>query len=223
MVYKKRVYTRPHRKGRRPGQGSMHNYAVARGIPLAMKAFKMAKRLKDMVNTEYKYWDTTLTSTYNTTGNLSILNNPPQGISDTQRIGDSIKCQNLSLRGFIVHSPSAVSGLVRIMIIWDPQNKAAVVGDVLQYSGSVYGVISSKNYDKKFQTKVLHDKAYTLVTSSDSALKQFDIVIPINQHSQFENATQVVNSGALKILIISTETVNTPTVSFLARLSYTDN
>ena len=188
----------------------------------AYSALKIAKRLKDMVNTEYKFFDTQATTNVDYTGSLNILNSMAQGQTDVTRIGDSIKVQNLVVRGAIASSAVATSSL-RMMIIWDPQNKTTTTADVLEYVGSVYAPFSPKDYDKRFQTKVLYDRVHSLVPTAESALTHFDYVIPINQHTQFEGASTTINSGALKMLIISSSIANLPVVVFQARISYTDN
>lgn len=224
MPYKKRQYKR--KRVQRSKYGFLKSAARA-GLALAapsagVLALRMARRLKDMVNTEYKFYDVNNASSPDYTGSLSTLNTPSQGQTDITRIGDSIKVQNLVIRGSIAVGGAANS--LRMMILWDSQAKSSVTSDVLQYVGSVYAPFSPKNYDKRFQTKILHDKVYTLVPNSDSALRIFDLVIPIDQHTQFEGGTSTINTGALKILLISATTVpSAPSVTYQARISYTDN
>lgn len=223
MVYKKN-YKRAKRGIQKRGGRSRFMKAGASAGSMAYSALKMAKRLKDMVNTEYKFYDQNVNASYDHTGNLNILNTPAQGQTDTTRIGDSIKVQNLTLRGYIYANAAAVSTLFRIMVLWDPQNKSTATSDILANVASVYAPISPKNYDKKFQTRVLHDKCYSIVSGgADSAMRQFDVVIPVNQHTQFEAGSTTINTGALKILLISAAGVNLPTCVYTARVTYTDN
>lgn len=222
MPYKKNYQKRPNK--RKPQRkGGFIRKAMGAGA-MAYSALVMAKRLKDMVNTEYKFYDQQVNATYDHTGILNILNTPAQGQTDVTRIGDSIKVQNLTLRGYIYANPAAVSTLFRIMVIWDPQNKSTATSDILEQVASVYAPISPKNYDKKYQTKVLYDKCHSIVSgASDSAMRQFDAVIPVNQHTQFSNGSTSINTGALKILLVSAAGANLPTCVYWARTTYTDN
>lgn len=219
MPYKrtKRAKRAPIRKRKGPG---FLKKAMGAGA-MAYSALVMAKRLKDMVNTEYKFYDVNNGSNPDWTGSLSTLNTPNQGSTDSTRIGDSIKCQNLTLRGYITAN-AASAAFVRMMIIWDPQAKSATTADILEYTGSVYAPFSPKDYDKRFQTRVLLDKTFN-VMPADVIQREFDYVIPIDQHTQFEAGGIGINSGALKILLISNLSANLPGVFYQARLSYTDN
>lgn len=223
MVYKKNYKRAKPTFQKRSGRSRFMKAGASAGS-MAYSALKMAKRLKDMVNTEYKYYDQQVNASYDHTGNLNILNTPAQGQTDTTRIGDSIKIQNLTLRGYIYANALATSTLFRLMVIWDPQNKSSATSDILQNIASVYAPISPKNYDKKFQTKVLLDKCYSIVSGgADSAMRQFDFVLPINQHTQFDAASTTINTGALKILLVSAAGANLPTCVYSARVTYTDN
>lgn len=213
--YKKKVIKRkPQRK-----QGFLRK-AMGAGA-MAYSALVMAKRLKDMVNTEYKFYDIQNASNPDWTGSLSTLNTIPVGTADNQRIGDSVKLQNLTIRGNVIAHTSSPA-FVRMLIVWDPQAKTSTTADVLEYVSTQYAPFSPKDYDKRFQTRILADKLFS-VMPSDEIQKPFDLVVPINQHTQYENGGTTINSGALKILLISNVSVNVPGVVYLARISYTDN
>lgn len=218
MAYKKNYRRR--RQHKRSGRSRAKRIGAKAGS-MAYTAYKTAMRLKDMINTEYKFYDINNASNPDWTGSLSTLNTPNQGSTDQTRIGDSIKCQNLTLRGYVVAN-SAAPAFVRMMIIWDPQAKAATTADILEYTGSVFAPFSPKDYDKRFQTRVLLDKVFS-VMPADVIQRDFDFVVPIDQHTQFEAGGIGINTGALKILLISNLSANLPGVHYQARLSYTDN
>lgn len=221
MVYRKR-----YNKSRRPyyrrnvvsrvarvGMKSVHRGGMA------YRALRLAKRLADAVNTEHKAVDGAATFTPDWNGNIGSIPQIAVGTADNQRIGDSCKLQNLTLR-FTV-GRGAADSICRVMMLHDPQNKISTVSDVLTQVGNIYGVLSPKNYDKRFQCKVLLDKTFVLTT--DSPLHRWNHVIPLNFHTQFNAGTTTINTGDLKYLYISNQSTNVPSLAVANRLTFTDN
>lgn len=205
--------------GRMAGVGMKY---VSKG-GMAYKALKLARKLANAVNTEYHAIDANSTAgsvDYNG-GLSSFLTGITQGVGDSNRVGDSIKVQNLVFRYIGVRNTA--DSILRVMVIWDPQNKLAAVSDVLASTGSALSVISPKNYDKRFQSNVLYDRTMTL-TSADHPYVLEDITIPIDQHTQYNAASTTINTGDLKLLVISNVvTTNLPTLTYYARITFTDN
>lgn len=190
---------------------------------LAYRAFRMAKKLSNAINTEYKAYDvTSVAGSVDYNGGVSSLAALiSQGTTDNQRIGDSLKLQNLTLRYIGVRNTA--DSILRVMVIFDPQNKISAVTDVLAATGSAISVVSPKNYDKRFYSNVLYDRTMTL-TSADHPYVIEDIVIPVDKHVQYSGGTTTVNTGDLKLLVISNVvTTNLPTLTYYARLTYTDD
>lgn len=225
--YGKRAKPRGYRKGK--SRAKWQKYGAKAGSA-AYTALKMARRLRDAVNIEYKYADTTstaLTPDYNGSyfsiiGAANASAGIPQGTTDTTRVGDSIKLQNLTMRYTIARNGQ--DAWVRVFLLWDPQNKIAAVSDVLQSTGSVLSVISPKNYDKRFQCKVLYEALHKL-DSSGNALSKVDHVLSINKHTQFSaGSATAIMSGDIKMLVISNVvTTNLPTMAYYLHLTYTDD
>lgn len=225
MVYRKRYY--------RPRKGKKHykrKYGWSRAVrsgarfgSLALKAYMLARKLADHDNVEYKFHDTTFSTTYDYNGGLILLNNPAQGDTDQTRDGDSLKMQNLTFRGTIIKNGAANDTWVRIIILFSDQNKIANVTDWLDpaYVGSARAIEAPKDWDKRFYGKTLYDKTFTV--NSDRQSTQYKGVIKINKHTQFEAGSTTINTGALQMIVISNEPTNTPTVSLVSRLSFTDN
>lgn len=220
---------KPQNKKKVPGWGGTIGRVMKVGMKstekggLAYRAFRLAKRVANAVNVEYKISDASnVAGAVDYTGGVvSLPSNISQGITDSTRIGDSIKIQNLTLRYIGVRNTA--DSILRVMVLFDPQNKIAAVTDVLQSTGSALSVISPKNYDKRFQNNVLYDRTMTLTTADHPYVVE-DIVIPIDKHCQYNAATTTVNTGDIKLLTISNVSgVNLPTFTYYARLSYTDD
>jgi len=188
---------------------------------MAAAAYFTSKALKKSNNIEYKIHELTNNASYDYNGTVSsLLSGLSQGTQDTQRIGDSMKNQNLTFRFYT--SRNTADSIVRIMVIRDDQNKISAVTDVLQASGSAFSVLSPKNYDKRFQSKILYDR--TFVLDVDQTTIKREMVIPLGFHSQFQSGGTTINTGDIKLLIVSNlVTSNLPSVAWYSRVTFTDN
>lgn len=195
--------------------------AGAKAGRMAHKAWSLAKRLKDVINIEYKYVEGNVQNTasdYN--GLYAIMNTISQGTTDTTRIGDSLKVQRLVLRGHF--DRNGQDAYVRLILLWDQDNKTSTASDILAYSGGSNAPMSPKIYDKRFQTKFLWDKEFKVNSSNPQA--KFEMNLPINLHTQYDSASSTVVTGKLVLLAISNVvTTNVPTISYISRLTFTDN
>lgn len=226
---------RPRRRVKRvPGWGGAIGRVAGVGMKyvskggMAYKALRLARKVADAVNIEYKNFDQAAAgTTFDYNGVAYVLNTPAQGAADTQRIGDSIKCQNITIRGNIQGSTTAGQlNKCRMILIWDEQNQITTLGDLLELVGTSNVVFSPKNYDKRFRCRVLYDQLWLVGTQSgmQAFARDFEISIPINMHTQFASATTTINTGALKMFFCSDGvTTNLPQLHFYSRLSYTDD
>lgn len=218
MAYKRnyRRYKKRYRKYTRRAA------KTASGIGwLASKAWQGVKMLKDVVNTEYKYFDISETQNVDYNGYLPSLCTPTQGDGDNQRDGDRLKMQNLTFRGRLARN--GADAIVRVIIGIDKQAKVGTAADVLESTGATtMGPISPKNYDKRFQTKILFDRRWNLTT--DNPIATVNINKALNLHQQFQAGTTTMNSGRLFAIFISNITgANTPVMQYYSRVTFTDN
>lgn len=192
---------------------------------MAYTGLKLAQQIKKLVNVEIKHFDGAITAqTFDYNGRVDILNLIPQGDTDITRDGDSLKMMNLHLRSqFTVNVNSDCN--VRLIVYFDKANVVTAGSDLLEVTGSSAAPWSFKNYDKRFQSKIIFDQRFILTT--DAAAQQYvtiDKMFAIGKHTQYEAGTTTINSGALKVLVISDlVTTNLPTVSHYSRITYVDN
>jgi len=235
MVYKRKFNRR--RPQPKPRGSRLYKYAragfrgamaVGKTAATAIAAYKLAHRLADAVNTEYKEHQViSSVQTPPNTGTLYTLNNPPQGDAFNERIGDSIKCQNLTLRGKIMPPSSGSSAeFIRQTIFWDKTNNITAGSDLWNNAGGVLAPFSQKAEATKFQSKIVYDHTYKLVPNTTADAQNFTIVIPLNKHTHFSPASITIEDYALKMCLISDAgvgNVSTHLVSFDSIVSYTDN
>lgn len=219
MVYKKTYGKRKTNYKKRYRRKNTQNGWVG----MAKKALKTASYVAKLVNSEFKEDNTsTVGGTCNWNGVITTLCNPGQGVSANQREGDSIKMKNLTLRGDVYRTN--VDCVVRIIIYLDKENTIATGADLLQITGSGLVLHSPKNEDNKYQSKILHDKTYTL-TNAQKVITTYEWVYKIEQHVHFQSGSTTIKDGALKIAYFSNIVpgVNEPGFNFYSTVSYVDN
>ncbi len=213
---------------------------VARvGSTVASAAFtglKIAQGLAALINTEWKHLDNNFVVTPNLgTGSVSFISNIAQGSDVDQRNGDSILPKALQLRAKFSINSSATTTTVRYIILRDMQYDGAnpTVPDVL----AALDPLAFMNLDNGKRFRILKDWIVTLrkVDKTEVVLKTF---LKFNKprrgtnvhrhwyHIRYDGPASTeadADQGQLLILMISDETVNTPSVNTFVRLRYIDN
>lgn len=227
MPYKKQYRKRSYRR-KKPSNmvGRLARLGMSYVSPAgaAYRALRLAKKVADAVNVEYKQFQQSASATYDYNGTLYTLNSVAQGDGDGQRDGDSLKMQNLTIRAKLNKATGLGFTQARIIVYFDDSNKTSAVADILDsaYLASGFACLAPKDWDKRFQSKILLDKSFNLHDGQNQL--HLEEVIPINKHTQYEAATTTINSGALKMIIISDQTsTNVPTITWVSALSYSDN
>jgi len=211
------------KKRRMGGRAKFKRYGAKAGS-VAYSALKLAKRIARVVNTEHKFYDNNQATSVDYSGALYTINTPTQGVSVSQRVGDSIKMLNCTLRGGVFwNSAGNPIQMVRLIVFFDKENSTSGVNDILESSWTSSGnaPFSPKNWDKQYRTKILFDKTYQLDLYHPQVL--FNELIPLDMHTEFESGTASIDSGALTTLLISNVNSNVPTCSYVSRVTYVDN
>lgn len=147
---------------------------------------------------------------------------PGQGVGDTQRDGDSIRYLNMTFRYGCEKNPAIASSVVRVIVLWDEQNRVTAANQVLQVIGTNNAPFSPKLYDTRFQTKFLYDKTHCLTDVQNRITRE--VTIPINKHCQFLAGAQTVTTGSLKFLFVSDIAGgSTPVIQWQARMTFMDS
>ena len=191
---------------------------------LAKKAFKTAKWVAGLVNSEYKYFDVNiLPSAHNYNGTItSALCVPAQGTAAQDRTGDSIKMKNLTIRGeWLLNAAGATQETVRIIVFIDKQNNITSGAQLLQSVGNVNAPYSPKNNDNRYDSKFLIDKTYVL--DADNPIKKIDWVIKLNLHQHFNTGTTTVDTNAIRIGLFTQSATSGAQFQYYGRTTYIDN
>lgn len=195
---------------------------------LAKKALQGVWQLRGLVNSEMKYNiqnNTSLYPDYN--GTITCLNLIAQGDSATTRDGNSIYVRSLHLRLQLTIHASATTTRIRVMVLYDTWNQGVdpAVGNVLENTalGTVNAPMSVLHpiYARRFH--LLHSKIYQLTSVARTELP-VNLYWKLRHHIKYKGVNSTDNqNGSIYMLLICNEQTNTPTVSFLSKLSYHDN
>lgn len=222
---------------------------------MARDAYTISKEIMGMINVEYKRYQGAIYSFQPTSGNIvcsqtttqtvghfNFFTEITQGDDDAQRVGDSIKVQDFIMK---MECRAGAAGAqpyyIKVIFYWDESNQIDRTFATVSGVGSTTGLLeiltentslctmATKDYDGDIKTKILEEKIIkvgpTLATVSDS-VSQHHFRLRINRHTQFENNSNVLNSGTLKCLIMSSAVsgdLNRPSVSLYYQVYYTDD
>ena len=215
MPYKRRYY-----KKRVPKKKSF----LQKALPVAQKAFKIAKFVAGAINPEYKYnlaSASLIVPTWN--GSVTTLVDPTQGSGATQRTGDSIRMKDLVLRLVLDYNTLGVAEMVRFIIFIDKQNVITTASQLLQTTGVYLSTESEKNEDNKYLTKVLLDK--TIMVSANKPQSKFKWLYQFKKpfHTHYTAGTATITNNAIKLCVISQNPTYSAKYSYIMRSSYLDN
>ncbi len=194
----------------------------------AAKALAVARRLKSLLNVEFKFLDVTNTeASVTTTPSVNISSIILQGDGGSARDGNSVKAVGFLLKYNLTIHPSAISTQVRIMVIHDKQANGALLAStlVLEDITADDAIVSPLNLDSKFRLRVLYDRVHHL---ADNGIQSASVskYIKLNQKLRFDGTAGDITdvaSSAYYVLFVSNEPTNAPTITRHSRLRFIDN
>ncbi len=131
------------------------------------------------------------------------LNEPDQGLLDTNRIGDSIFCTGVHVRLSWTIGGNNNMTQVRMILLWDKFNTVGDISDVLISVGNSSACLSHYNVDTRRDWIKLMDKSFILTSPSGSSFRQLNKFFKLNKKTQFLGGTETITKGRLKLLVIS--------------------
>lgn len=225
------------KKSRRP-KGRMGDPNQAAVSAYAGDAYSLAKRtwtglneIRKLINIEEKYFDTDTSMTATNTGNLLCLSQVAQGVGLSDRIGNSIKVQRLSITGRVaILSSNTTYSVCRVAIVRDMegQGTAPVATDIFETLGTSSAPRQHYDYLNRKRFAVLYDELFTLFPYStgqgSAAVFRYDV--PLNKHVLYRGATAAAASngeGSIYIVFVSDEATTGPSCNAVARIVFTDD
>lgn len=193
-------------------------------LKTANNAMRTAKKIRSLINVEYKTHDVTASAQNITnSGTILYLTGIDVGDTDETRDGNTIKITRFQGRAKVTQHASATTTTVRIIVFRD-RSTSGVVPTIAQVLKSA-SPLSPLNLDYRKRFQILNDKMFTF----DSAKQK---IRPMKWFKKMQN--QVVYSGSgtstttsmsngLYLLYISDEGTNYPTISYDFRMRFLDN
>lgn len=226
-TYRRGGYRRNYRRKRtyRYRKSGFKRYRAPDSFDYARNAWQAVKKIKRMINTEVKHHDVIQATENNITsaGTLDYLASIPAGDGNTEREGISIKPLNLTIRFQLRKETAGASGnTVRIGVCRGKQENATglVFDDIYELAGT----LQPKTYDKRFKTKILKEKSYSMDENSTSKTIFVTWVIPLMGHVNYDVSSNFPENGGIYLYYFSNvAATNFPKISYHARLTFTDN
>ncbi len=222
QFYKKRGTKRRYapRKRAGGGRGTAHH-----AWELAKTAYAGFKRLRSLVNVEFKDYDKELNVATGTTALVTQVMDIGQGDTAVTREGNSVLLKSIMVNTRITRNPAATTSTVcrLILLIWDDED-VPVVGDVLDGTAS-FAVDAPLNIvgTQAHRFKILADEKFVLTSGDDVALTSignFNMMV----HTRWTSGTATaVSMGHPYLIQVSSDGANSPTFTSEMRVRFIDN
>lgn len=156
---------------------------------------------------EMKSFDTSWSSSFDSTGIVSSLTLIPQALTKYGRVGNEIRLHQLHLQMYLKSSTSGVHNqTARIIIFRDkspPSASAPAITDVLETSNT-WSLLAKENVGKRFV--VYYDKMFRMnySTYSDNTQRQVNVKIPLHGQIQMYSSSTTntaYNSNVYMLLL----------------------
>lgn len=192
-------------------------------MQLARQALNNTKRLRGLLNVEYKTFDLIVTGqTLPQTAFVQHISNITQGDTDFSRDGSSVLRKSLYFKGRLTINASATTSNCRVLIVMSTISTAPTGSTIFDTTSGGNETFSFRNTNGTKQMQVLFDKQYILSTVKDP-------VIPIafyskqSKHIQWDSNSTNPKIGHVYVVLVSDEATNYPTIDFESRIRYLDN
>lgn len=192
---------------------------------IGTKIFRDVNRLKNLINVEFKYNQNTFDTTVDNAGTMHHINVVSQGDGPALRDGAQVRFKSLQFKGRVTMNASATHTQFRliIFILKRVNQTAPAVTDILDSAST----ISLKNLDNRRNYVILSDRVYNLEPETRTE-RNFQFYRKLDMKTIWARASSGGGSSdteqnGLYALLISSNSINTPTVNIHFRTSFIDN
>jgi hypothetical protein len=200
-------------------------------------AYSLAKRslaglneIRKFINIEEKYSDTAINVSGDQNGTVTCVSQLAQGTNVSNRVGDSVRVQRLSLIGRIaVNSAVTTYSIARVIVFRDMegQGTAPAMSDVLESVGTSAAPRQPYDWLNRKRFSILADWLIPLTAiSGGSMVRELSLDIDLAKHVLYRGTTAAAASdgeGSIYVGVVSDEATNTPGLGAVARITYTDD
>lgn len=231
MERKSKQLVRPRRGPRRVGKLNTPFWRKKYSVEdIARTAYQGVQQIRRLINVEVKAVDTYVSnspdnSTVNTTF-VSALSSIAQGDSYNNRDGLSVKYQKLHVSGHFVSTFTAINeSVVRILIVKDLEQVGSTVpstSDIIE-TASGFLVNNPLNILNMGRFKIIDDFRLS-VSFQGNAIALFDREYVLKGHCHFSGSSATTwTKDGIYLVAMSDQSSELPTLTWSARVTYTDN
>lgn len=211
---------RPRRFGpRRKAVGFLDRKYSTRDI--AMGAWKAAKVIRGLVNSEMLHSQAEGSTTVATAGTCTLINGLAQGDQASARTGNSVLMRTIFLRLAFTQHASAVTTFYRCMLVLDTQqisDTAVSVSDVLETSSTISALATAS----VGRFKVLYNNIFSTSTNDPTHIEE--VYKNVYFHTRFNGTGSVdIQKNGVYLIVISDQPTNAPTMKYMWKVGYHDN
>jgi len=212
------------RRSRKPSGRAGFVRGANAAYTLARQAVKGVKYIKGLVNSEMFKKDVSGTSIgFNTSAGVYHLTAIAQDDTVAGRTGNSVLVKSVNIKGNVSLDSAGANTNGRIVVVMDTQQ----VGDTAPAWTDVYESslpYSHLNKATVGRFKILWSKNLEMIPTSESAMYNININIPLQHHVRFNGtASSDVQKGGIYLMILSDRATSYPTLNYESRVSYHDN
>lgn len=141
-------------------------------------------------------------------GHFYTLNTIQQGLTDGERIGDSINFKRCFFKYTIVRAATESYNFVRVIIFQYKQNNTVAPSTTTILNGSNPTYLSQYNYDNRFNYAILYDKIHSVnndrpaITVRSRTFNKW-----AKKKIQFANGTSTQGTNHMYVFVISDSTI----------------
>lgn len=183
-------------------------------------------RIMSMINVETKFFETSTSATAmgNTSGTAfnTTINQIAGGTAENQRIGEKVVNSNLIINYVAKIHASATATLAKLVVVYDKKPEiASAAWSAVMLADTPLSQLNKDNGDRFI---ILAVRTFPLGSTSSQTLCG-KIYIPLNKvHSDWNSTTgSDFEKGEIKVMALSDEGTNQPTLAITTRLNYYDN
>ncbi len=193
---------------------------------LGRRAIQGVAYLKKLINIETKFYDNTASIAMPVAGTVTHVTTIAQGLTASDRVGQSIKLQAVSLKYTVTKHASATTTLYRVILARDNDLTTVLptISKLLSTTTAGYAHLSPYTWNaiQGQRFGVLYDSSGVL--DSNTITTNQTVECRHNGHIKYSGpATSDAAEGNLFMFVVSNEATNTPTITWVCRTLFTDD
>jgi hypothetical protein len=192
---------------------------------LGARALAGVQKLARLINIESKYFSKYTSTNITQAPIISCQSLVPQGVTQGNRVGESIKLQSLTFQYCVTLHVSDDHEICRVMLVRDLENHGAdfVAAELLTLATAAY--VSDIVFANKDRFSIIYDKVFTQTTGNNDIFYD-SFSRPMQSHIMYRAAATSSTSnaeGALYLVLASTATANWPVFEGNLSFTFTDD